>query len=233
MNLFFSWSISAALAVCSLALAGAAAPTSRTIDDRLPHGPTTHQRLPEDRNDDSGAPALTAASTQVASGPLRQSADGEDIGSTSLPHHLSRIGQQMRSVQRQLVQRDTTQRTQALQAQIIEQLTAMIDQLGKERTAADVSEGSSPLTDKDQSGSAGQVPSSQPQHQGATRLDQPAAVELDAPAVRKLISDKWGHLPAAMREPMLSAEIERFLPKYESLIERYYERLAQETEASP
>jgi hypothetical protein len=233
MNLFFSWSASAALAVCSLALAGTASLANRAIADVVDQGPTTRQGLLEDRNDHSGGLALTAASTQVASGPLRQPAEGEDIGSTNLPHVLIRIGQQMRSVQRQLVQRDTTERTQTAQAQIIEQLTALIDQLGNERTAADASERSSPLAGKDPAGSAGQVPPTEPRDQGATRLDQPAAVELDAPSVRKLITDRWGHLPAAMREPMLSVEIERFLPKYESLLERYYERLAQEPDAWP
>jgi hypothetical protein len=46
--------------------------------------------------------------------------------------------------------------------------------------------------------------------------------------VVNLLKDAWGNLPEREREQMLQAPAEKFLPKYELLIERYYKRLAEE-----
>jgi hypothetical protein len=44
---------------------------------------------------------------------------------------------------------------------------------------------------------------------------------------RALIDEVWGHLPPAMRERLLNVGSEKLLPKYEDLIRRYYEALAE------
>ena len=38
----------------------------------------------------------------------------------------------------------------------------------------------------------------------------------------------WGHLPEKAREQMQNSIDEEFLPKYEKLIEQYYQRLAEQ-----
>jgi hypothetical protein len=38
----------------------------------------------------------------------------------------------------------------------------------------------------------------------------------------------WGHLPPRLREQLSSGMAEEFLPKYEKLIEEYYQRLVEE-----
>jgi len=43
---------------------------------------------------------------------------------------------------------------------------------------------------------------------------------------RALINEVWGHLPPAIREKLLNVGSEKLLPKYEELIRRYYESLA-------
>ena len=40
----------------------------------------------------------------------------------------------------------------------------------------------------------------------------------------------WGHLPERVRQQLQSAAIERFLPKYEDLIEQFYQRLAEDAQ---
>ncbi|MEX1233074.1 MAG: hypothetical protein WEB58_22685 [Planctomycetaceae bacterium] len=45
---------------------------------------------------------------------------------------------------------------------------------------------------------------------------------------QKLAKDVWGHLPASVREQMLNLFSEKYLPRYEDLIRRYYEALAEE-----
>lgn len=44
---------------------------------------------------------------------------------------------------------------------------------------------------------------------------------------RAMIDEVWGHLPPAMRERLLNVGSEKLLPKYEDLIRRYYEALAE------
>ena len=42
------------------------------------------------------------------------------------------------------------------------------------------------------------------------------------------MKDTWGHLPPRDREQMLQNTPDKFLPKYELLIEQYYKRLAED-----
>ena len=44
---------------------------------------------------------------------------------------------------------------------------------------------------------------------------------------RALIDEVWGHLPPAMRERLLNVGSETLLPRYEEMIRRYYEALAE------
>ncbi len=43
-----------------------------------------------------------------------------------------------------------------------------------------------------------------------------------------LIKDVWGHLPPALREKMLNIYSEKYLPRYEELVRRYFEALAEQ-----
>lgn len=50
---------------------------------------------------------------------------------------------------------------------------------------------------------------------------------------RALVDEVWGHLPPAMRERLLNVQGEKLLPKYEDLIRRYYESLAEPDRIRP
>ena len=45
-----------------------------------------------------------------------------------------------------------------------------------------------------------------------------------------MLKEVWGHLPARVREQMQNAASEQFLPKYEAMIEQYYERLTEDSQ---
>jgi hypothetical protein len=51
--------------------------------------------------------------------------------------------------------------------------------------------------------------------------------EIELARRRALIDEVWGHLPPAVRERLLNVGSEKLIPKYESLIRRYYESLAE------
>jgi hypothetical protein len=44
---------------------------------------------------------------------------------------------------------------------------------------------------------------------------------------QRMVKDVWGHLPPHLRESMLNSFSEKYLPKYEDLVKRYYESLAE------
>jgi hypothetical protein len=43
----------------------------------------------------------------------------------------------------------------------------------------------------------------------------------------QLIKDVWGHLPPHVRDAMQNAFGEKYLPRYEDLVKKYYEALAE------
>jgi hypothetical protein len=49
---------------------------------------------------------------------------------------------------------------------------------------------------------------------------------------KALVRDLWGHLPPQIREQMLQAHSDEFLPKYELEIEKYFRRLAEREESA-
>ena len=51
--------------------------------------------------------------------------------------------------------------------------------------------------------------------------------------VRDVVSRAWGNLPDKLRDQMQSTTPEQFLPKYERVIEDYYQRLAEEPVTRP
>lgn len=59
------------------------------------------------------------------------------------------------------------------------------------------------------------------------RLDAAKAAQADDSRRQQMIKDVWGHLPPHLREAMRNTFSEKYLPKYEDLVKRYYESLAE------
>jgi len=51
------------------------------------------------------------------------------------------------------------------------------------------------------------------------------------PDTQAVIETNWGHLPPHVREAMLNSISEKYLPKYEELVKKYYDALAQKRTA--
>ncbi|HTI50056.1 MAG TPA: hypothetical protein VL475_03860, partial [Planctomycetaceae bacterium] len=59
------------------------------------------------------------------------------------------------------------------------------------------------------------------------RLDPAKAARAAEERRQQMIKDVWGHLPPHVREAIGKNFNEKYLPKYEDLVKRYYEALAE------
>jgi hypothetical protein len=69
---------------------------------------------------------------------------------------------------------------------------------------------------------------SKPARDSETQVGQRDSSDARLAQMMETLKQVWGHLPARVREQMQSGMAEEFLPKYERLIEQYYQRLAEE-----
>lgn len=169
--------------------------------------------------------------------------DGEDIGQAGeSTDPLTRIGQQMRKVERRIAQHDASDATTQLQQEIITGLDKLIEAAKQQQNSPQNSSGKkqpgsqrSKVKQSDQP--AGNKPgdgagntSPKPAQDSSDRLGPDANSKVDMQQMRDLIKDVWGNLPERMREQMNQDAVEEFLPKYRLQIEEYFKRLAEEGE---
>lgn len=168
---------------------------------------------------------------------LRQLGEGEDIGKPA-EDPLTSIGRQMRRVEDLIMQRNTSESTQRMQQEIVDELAQIIEKLQKQTSQNQSSKPSgSPKPgnrpgDKKSNGDGAAKPGNKPARESTDRIGKSDADANRLEEMRRMLKEVWGHLPPRVREQMQSGSVERFLPKYEKLIEDYYKRLAEEP-ASP
>jgi len=162
----------------------------------------------------------------------------------------------MREVSRRLDQLNLSDDTEQLQTGIVSNIDALIEKLRKlpppssssSSDGSDKDQSDSESTSQGQKKEPKQSPQQSPQNQqGAdsssgsapqsktgkagesTEQNLRQARERAAALARRraLVDEVWGHLPPAMRERLLNVGSEKLLPKYEGLIRRYYEALAE------
>jgi hypothetical protein len=232
------------LAVAGLILSGflvtpatAAETPERTVPsaDVLPAEPG-HKQVPEAVEDDADgqSPELKAQ---------REAARAVD--------RLERVIEAMRNAQRQISGDDTSSKTQALQREAVQNLQELLKRLERQQRSGQSrpqkpSDSDSPgekqklppdQSEPDNSGSKpdrqepGRSPGSQ-RSDGKSRDSEErsdAARKAAAEQARRLelIKDVWGHLPPHLREAMQNSFSEKYLPKYDELVKKYYESLAE------
>lgn len=160
---------------------------------------------------------------------------GEDIGQPSQQSPLVDIEAAMRNAQSLIAKAESVEQGALVQQQVVADLDALIEQLAKQCAACQnpsdaecenpgsrrsETAGSKPGTPKGKGTSAAQ--------DSTARLDPGSAEAVDMAEMQELIKDLWGHLPARVREQLLQAPTDEFLPKYELEIEKYFRRLAEE-----
>lgn len=174
-----------------------------------------------------------------------------------LADELDEAVEAMREVSRRLGTRNLSDETANLQTDIVSNIDALIEKLqnlpppsaseSSDPSDQDQSE-QDPQQDQDQEPGSKQrsdkTSQTQPGADSASRAaPQPEtgksresteentrqARERAAALARRraLIDEVWGHLPPVMRERLLNVGGEKLLPKYEDMIRRYYESLAE------
>jgi hypothetical protein len=170
---------------------------------------------------------------------------------------MERIISGMREAHERLAQAKTGAETRQLQERVIEDLRKLLEQLKQRQNAQQSqSQSQSQKDQKNQQQNSSQNrrrrgSKSQPDPQNASRSnsqpeqagqeqrgsDQARGAEERTDAARLLaeeaarrelmVKDIWGHLPPQLREAMRNAYNEKYLPKYEELVKKYYESLAE------
>jgi hypothetical protein len=189
---------------------------------------------------DPAGPAGTGGDSALDADLADQLLDGDDLGMDNAGDPLTRIGLRMQVAEQRIRLRKTATVTQRLQQQAIDELAEMIEQARKSQCSGGSSQGSNRPGNASKSGkpspassegrtaakSAGPVRSTQ-------RVDASESAEARVERRRALLKQVWGHLPEQIREKMLNTSDEEFLPKYEEIIEEYFERLSEEGRAGP
>jgi hypothetical protein len=145
----------------------------------------------------------------------------------------------MRSIEQLMPKSGSRAHAETLQQRVVEDLARLIEQAEAQRARQQSSSQKNKSSSSSRQRSAVKQPkpgaagqSSQESNQSAKdstdRLGEAKTARPDAETLKGMMKDSWGHLPPKAREQMLQNSPERFLPQYELLIEKYYQRLAEE-----
>jgi hypothetical protein len=174
---------------------------------------------------------------------------GEDLGAADTAgdddNPLTRIEQKMRQVEQRLAELDSSSGTQTLQREIADELAALLEQLQQQQqqnqnqnqnnqnSQQQEQQESSAQKKKEQNQSAQANPSNQPASKPA-RDSEERTGKIDEEKIKpedlqELFQRTWGNLPPQAIDRLRTVTQEQFLPKYQTLIEDYFKRLAEET----
>ena len=221
-----------------------AKPTDENSED------TADDRAAEsDPNDDDPADDGPAAKPTADS--LDDSLDDEllrDLGpadeaTENDDNPLSRIGRKMQEAQRLIAQRQPGEPAQKLQQDIVTELDELLKQARKQQSQQQQSSGSKKpqQSRRDKPGQPQQQPAGgKPEEAGnepardSTEQQRPEApAQPDIGQMQDMLRELWGHLPEHERQQVINSTIEKFVPKYESLIKEYFKRLSEATRSQP
>lgn len=171
---------------------------------------------------------------------------GEDVGTRGDTDPLTRIGERMSEVTRLINQADVGEPTREIQEEIVSDIEALIREARRrqggspspnndqQQQTADRSKVKQPQQQQQQpaQGSGSGEPNNQPAKDSTDRVEQGNVREADMQDMNELMRQVWGHLPQREREQMLQSTVDVFLPKYSTMIEEYFRRLAEMPEGS-
>jgi hypothetical protein len=157
------------------------------------------------------------------------------------------IIKEMKRASELIAQQQTGKETQQIQQQVVKDLEELI-RLVESRPGKTIQRMSSPSqsdSPKQSQQRQQQKQQSQDKQQQGEQLTQgPAKKSTDRQDQGKAtpgqladrnayVKDAWGHLPPAMRQQLLNIYTEKFLPRYEDQVKRYYEALAEKNRTTP
>ncbi len=209
--------------LCALAFLQLVVGAASGLADDKPPPKSLDAQLLEDLDDEllKGLPAPSKPSAgEKRAGQVAESASDNP---------LAQIAERMRTAQQRIAGRDTSADTQQLQRQIQDDLAALIEQ-AKKQCAACNKPGSG---QGQQAGEGGGNPVPAAPRDSTDRIEQGQQETVETADVQEVLRRFWGHLPDKVREQMQASLSEQFLPKYQRLIEDYYQRLAEDPRARP
>ncbi len=157
---------------------------------------------------------------------------------------LVSLNRKMREAERLMREAKGDAKTQDLQTQIVRKLEALIDELEQQQQQQQSSSSSSSKNQKQQQqktadqrpqsqpqmkpgGPAREKPSSDPARDSSGKVVKRETEKPDMARMREMLKDIWGELPPRLRQEMMQSSVEKFIPKYELLIEEYFKALAE------
>jgi hypothetical protein len=164
---------------------------------------------------------------------------------------LERAIEGMRSAQKRISAADTSGQTQDIQQRIVTDLEEILALLKKQQRQKGQSQNQNrdqnqqptdrqkmqkDQTDPQNSGSKKKPDKASDPRDGrhndgksadSQERTDPARAAADQARRAQIVKDVWGHLPPHVREAMLNSASEKYLPKYEELVKKYYEALAE------
>lgn len=195
------------------------------------------------------ASCLLIAAEPEASEQLRPdpTATAGSEGETDIASTVSTIAENLRKADRGLSAGETGADTLAAQEKALEELQKLIDAAAKAKAQSDAqSSPSSAAAQQRMDASESSAPSEsesseQGSPQGGTagrRTDRSSSSDENATAPAgsrevlqrfrvNVVRDAWGHLPQRLRDQLLNAGSDKYLPKYDALVRDYFESLAK------
>jgi hypothetical protein len=167
-----------------------------------------------------------------------QLGQGEDIGQPASP--ILDLGRRMREVESLIAEQKIGEPTQEKQRKIIEDLKKLIDEIKKQPPqSSSASQGRRPRNNqaRSQVNQPGKQPGQTPAQQAARtprqsterlgQTDVAGTEEGGRENVSDLMKRIWGTLPDHEREVVNNVMSQQVLPKYETIIREYFERLME------
>lgn len=201
----------------------------------------------------AAAPSRTETEPPKPANPLDQKLKKAIDGGKSEIEQLEQVIEKMRLAGRRIEARDVGAETTKVQKQVIDDLEALLEllknaQRDKQRQQnPQQNQSNDPNQQKNQNQQSDSKNSSMPDPTSGQSAGNPQSQRSEAEKSREseerreaarrgaaeeerrqqMIKDVWGHLPPHLREAMLNSFSEKYLPKYEDLVKRYYEALAE------
>ncbi|MCC7424073.1 MAG: hypothetical protein IT428_27730 [Planctomycetaceae bacterium] len=166
----------------------------------------------------------------------------------------------MRKARQRMADKETGSETRDIQEQVIKDLEKLIQQSKnppkgsappppqssqnqnpRNNRNQDRQKSPQPNTPEDQKQETGESGDAQNQQKTESEKARESSEEARAAREREaelsrrrdLVKDVWGHLPPALRQKLLHGSSDKSLPRYDELIRRYFESLAEEGSTMP
>jgi hypothetical protein len=209
--------------------------------DKTPAKPAEPQKpadQPAAKKPDAKKPSSDSLDDELLKGlggePERKATGGAVTDDSDDP--IAKLTRQMREVERLIREKKSDEPTQKMQEQIVRDLETLLKEAQKRAQKGGGSSQPKPQqtasrdkveqADQQQGKSGSQ--SNEPARDSSESLRKTTPPKPDMAKLSDVIKDIWGELPPRLREQMMQASAEKFLPKYELLIEEYFKTLAEQ-----